>query len=295
MISIPPNRRSLLVGTLSALCLLTVIAVGPVSALNLLENGDAETGNIDGWTRSGTQVQAVVEQDQQDGTVYPYEGTYFFTFAANLGLSAEMWQSDSTGLTPGDTLTLTGYVSTEDKDEDDWGEATINIYDGDSQLIGTASSPVLTTMSCIWDPFEVTLAVPSGAASWEVVMSGTREYGNYINVFWDGLVLTAGVAAVDEDRALPKAFNLQDARPNPFNPTTTIGYALPSLSEVDIAVFSIDGRCIRQIVSGVVPAGTHQVVWDGTDQQDKRAPAGIYFYRLVSDAVVITKKMLLLP
>jgi len=293
MIRVLTNRCLWLARALSALCLLTVIAVGPVSALNLLENGDAETGNITGWTRSGSQVQAVIEQDQQEGTVYPYEGTYFFTFAGNLGLFAEMWQSDTTGLTPGDTLTLTGRVSTEDKDEDDWGEATINIYDGDSQLIGTASSPVLTTMSCIWDPFEVTLAVPSGAASWEVVMSGTREYGNYINVFWDALVLTAGVAAVDEDRALPNAFNLQDARPNPFNPTTTIDYALPSPSKVEIAVFGIDGRCIRQIVSGVVPAGTHQVTWDGRDNRGQQAASGLYFCRMEAGSYSRTIRMAL--
>jgi hypothetical protein len=132
MIADSPKRCSWSAGAVGALCILIIIAVGPVSALNLLENGDAETGDITGWTRSGIQVQAVMDQEQQEGTVYPYEGTYFFTFAGAIGLFAEMWQSDSTGLTPGETLTLTDHVSTEDKDADDWGKATINIYDGAS-------------------------------------------------------------------------------------------------------------------------------------------------------------------
>jgi hypothetical protein len=293
MIAVPPKRCSWFAGTFGALCLLSVIAVGPVLALNLLENGDAETGSITGWTRSGSQVQAVMSQEQQAGTVYPYEGTYFFTFAANLGLAAEMWQSDTTGLTPGYTLALTGWVSTEDMDADDWGMATINIYDGDSQLIGTASSPVLTTLSNIWDPFEVTLAVPSGAASWEVVMSGTREYGNYINVFWDALTLTSGLAGVGKDWRLPKAFHLEEARPNPFNTTTTLGYALPSPSKVEIAVFSIEGRRIRQLISGVVPAGTYRVTWDGRDHGGQQVASGIYFCRMEAGSYCRTIRMAL--
>jgi len=293
MIPVLPSRYSWLTGILGALCVLIVIGVGPVFALNLLENGDAETGDITGWTRSGIQAKAVMTQEQQAGTVLPYEGSYFFTFAGDLGLFVQMWQADTTGLAPGNTLTLTGRVSTEDMDADDFGVATVNIYDGNSQLIGTASSPELTTESNLWESFEVTLVVPSGAASWEVVLSGTREYGSYVNVFWDALFLTSGLAGVDKDWALPKAFQLQDARPNPFNPSTILEYALPSPCKVRIAVFSIDGRRVRQLVSGVVPAGTRQVTWDGRDDGGQQVASGVYFCRMEAGSYCHTIRMAL--
>jgi hypothetical protein len=124
-------------------------------------------------------------------------------------------------------------------------------------------------------------------------MSGTREYGNYINVFWDGLALTSGVAAVDDDRTPPKAFNLQDARPNPFNAITTLAYALPSPSKVEIAVFGIDGRRIRQLVSEEVPAGIHRVTWNGRDDRGQQVARGLYFCRMEAGSYCRTVRMAL--
>lgn len=290
-----PAQMTRLASGLSAACLSTWIAITPASAVNLLQNGGAEFGNLTGWTPSGAQVRAVSTQNQQSGTVTPYEGSYFFTFAWTTGTFAQMTQSDTTGLASGNVLTLNGYVSTEDMAADDFGVATIRIVDGDAQIVATASSPQLTTASQDWQAFEISLAVPPGAASWEVVMSGTREYGTYINVFWDALVLTSTAAtAVGEEGGLPDVFGLHHARPNPFNLTTTIKYALPSICNVQMAVFGVDGRRVRQLVMGTVPAGTHQVTWDGRDDRGQQVAAGVYFYRLTAGDRTLTKKMVLI-
>ena len=54
-----------------------------------LVNGGAETGDLTGWSATGPQVAAVTEQEQSTGTVYPHEGSYFFTYAQVPGQAAE--------------------------------------------------------------------------------------------------------------------------------------------------------------------------------------------------------------
>jgi hypothetical protein len=77
--------------------------------------------------------------------------------------------------------------------------------------------------------------------------------------------------------------------PNPFNPTTTIQYNLPWLSDVNLEIFDILGRKVGTIFDENQAAGHHQVVWDG-----KNFPSGIYFYRLRAGDFTDTKKMLLI-
>jgi flagellar hook assembly protein FlgD len=61
-----------------------------------------------------------------------------------------------------------------------------------------------------------------------------------------------------------------------------------------MAVFGVDGRRVRQLVMGTVPAGTHQVTWDGRDDRGQQVAAGVYFYRLTAGDRTLTKKMVLI-
>lgn len=87
---------------------------------------------------------------------------------------------------------------------------------------------------------------------------------------------------------------LSNARPNPFNPTTTIAYEVPASGHADIIVYDVQGRRIRTLVSNVVTAGVHEVVWDGRDDRGNLVASGLYLYRLRSGSIVETKKMVLL-
>jgi hypothetical protein len=167
----------------------------PAGADELLVNGDAETGDLTGWTASGVQIAAVTAQGQQEGTVTPQEGTYFFTFAVTQGTFEELVQSGTDSLPAGTTVTLSGWVQTEDKSADDFGIATIQILDAGSQVIASTSSPALTTGNLVWQPFQVQLVVPQGAVSWKVVLSGTRVFGTFINVFYDAVSLDRQLTA----------------------------------------------------------------------------------------------------
>lgn len=97
-----------------------------------------------------------------------------------------------------------------------------------------------------------------------------------------------------EEGVTPLAFELEQNFPNPFNPTTTISFQLPSGQSVRIEVFNTLGRLVRVFDAGELAAGVHQINWDGRDIAGHQMGSGVYLYRIVTPDYVETKKMLLL-
>jgi hypothetical protein len=87
--------------------------------------------------------------------------------------------------------------------------------------------------------------------------------------------------------------HLLPARPNPFNPVTTIGYSLKEEGAAELAVFDLAGRRVRTLVRGNVPAGEHEVVWDGRDGGGNPVGSGVYFYTLRVGDALETRRMVL--
>ncbi len=85
---------------------------------------------------------------------------------------------------------------------------------------------------------------------------------------------------------------LQGNFPNPFNPTTTIRYALEASSEVTLKVYNTLGQEVITLVSAQRNAGQHSVVWDGRNAQGEHVASGIYIYRLVAGDYVQTRKLM---
>jgi len=82
--------------------------------------------------------------------------------------------------------------------------------------------------------------------------------------------------------------------PNPFNPTTTIHYDLASQSTVEIRVYDVAGRFVRDLVHGTKVAGSHEAPWDGMDGRGSPVASGVYFVKMVAGRDSFTKKMVLL-
>ncbi|MDA0746102.1 MAG: PKD domain-containing protein [bacterium] len=95
-------------------------------------------------------------------------------------------------------------------------------------------------------------------------------------------------------RALPTAFGLDQNHPNPFNPVTTITYQLPESGDVALVIYNVLGQQIRTLLHEVRVAGYYHAVWDGKDAFGNQVSSGVYFYRLVSNGHMQTKRMLLL-
>ena len=94
--------------------------------------------------------------------------------------------------------------------------------------------------------------------------------------------------------AVPGLTRLVGNVPNPFNPTTTISFDLSERAPVRLEVFSVSGRLVRTLASGVQDAGTHDVVWDGRGDDGTSASSGVYFYRLQSGKTTESKRMTLI-
>ena len=73
---------------------------------------------------------------------------------------------------------------------------------------------------------------------------------------------------------------LDHARPNPFNPKTTIAYSLADRSRVTIRVYDLTGRVVRTLVDGVVDPGEYAAIWDGATDAGPHAASGVYFVRM---------------
>lgn len=82
--------------------------------------------------------------------------------------------------------------------------------------------------------------------------------------------------------------------PNPFNPTTSILYELPSDGKIVLSVYNLKGQKVRELVNGITNAGKYSVVWDGKDDTGKHVSSGIYYYRITSCGKTLNKKMLML-
>ena len=88
---------------------------------------------------------------------------------------------------------------------------------------------------------------------------------------------------------LPVSVKLSGNYPNPFNPQTTIEYALPRAAAVRLAVYDLLGREVALLVDGIRQAATYQVRFDGAG-----LPSGVYLYRLETPDQVLTRRMILL-
>lgn len=95
------------------------------------------------------------------------------------------------------------------------------------------------------------------------------------------LVKVFAPASVDaEIRAASRDFRLLSNYPNPFNPVTTIRYALERDAQIRLTVHDVSGRHVRTLVSGFQTAGSHTVRWHGTSNDGAPMPSGVYIYRL---------------
>jgi hypothetical protein len=96
------------------------------------------------------------------------------------------------------------------------------------------------------------------------------------------------------DVTLPNAYVLGQNFPNPFNPTTVIRFSLPERTHVTLSIYNILGQRVATIVDEEMLAGTHDIKWDGSTEQGRKASTGIYLYRLKAGDYIEAKKMLLL-
>ena len=92
----------------------------------------------------------------------------------------------------------------------------------------------------------------------------------------------------DRDSEVPELNSLR-SYPNPFNPATTISYSVPRAGIVGVKIYDVTGRQVETLVNGMMTAGEHDVVFDGS-----ALPSGLYFAQLTAGDAAKTVKIVLL-
>ena len=116
----------------------------------------------------------------------------------------------------------------------------------------------------------------------------------------------AGIAALERlltslsrrDLPVPKETVLLANYPNPFNPETWIPYQLAEPAEVTVSIHASDGKLVRTLELGQVPAGVYSdkdraAYWDGQNAQGEPVASGVYFYTLSAGDFSATRKMVI--
>ena len=109
---------------------------------------------------------------------------------------------------------------------------------------------------------------------------------NSLSVYYNDLKIKEKQDEEDDQKI---SYSLSQNYPNPFNPNTTIKYSLPKQSSVTLKVFDVLGGEVATLVNKEQPQGNYEVEFDGMD-----LTSGIYFYQLIANDFVETKKMVLL-
>jgi len=151
---------------------------------------------------------------------------------------------------------------------------------------------VISGVTTLPNNLEAWLVIPDGP-SYE--LTGDTRLDLADNVTEARLVI-GDPSYVKEELAamLPTEYDLGQNFPNPFNPTTTIQFALPENSHVRVTVFNIIGQVVATVIDEDMEAGYHQAVWDGTDGDGRAVASGLYFYRLDAGTYSQSRKMVLL-
>ncbi len=130
----------------------------------------------------------------------------------------------------------------------------------------------------------VSVKVDKNGNKW--IISNTPPYNTDVILYNEGGAIYTSVKNYNSET--PNSYKLFQNYPNPFNPITKISFSIPAYSHVTLKVFDILGREISILLDKDFNAGKYEVEFDGKDLS-----CGIYFYTLIANNFVETKKLLL--
>ena len=204
---------------------------------------------------------------------------------------------------------LTGYVSTRvwdgrgaiSKTTDNGNNWTTTFFNNPLWGIDFPKSGTSKVGYCVGDSGTI-LKTYNAGGSWLQQISGTSEKLNKVYfldpdfgfaVGKNGTILrttTGGepVTQVIANYLQVFDFKLEQNYPNPFNPSTTIKFQIPETGFTSLKVYDVLGNEIITLVNEEKSAGEYQVEFDGS-----KLTSGIYFYQLISDNYIQTRKLVL--
>ena len=265
--------------------------------------GYAEALERSGWSHVGEVTASYLDEYAYDAPTYgdsTASGNPLteYMVIANTDNQWVFWESDpETGysidnLAPGAPLALGAEAVQVDvnlvwsasryRDEDLSGyniyrSATPGFTPSEATFVDTASDTVFTD-------------VEPGGGTWYYLVTAEDLHGNESDPSNEASAETWTGA----DGAMPTVLAIRGNAPNPFNPTTTIEYDLPTSGHVRLDVYTAAGSLVVTVQDGFQEAGRRQAVWNGRDATGNAMPSGVYFARLVAGEDTAVHRMVLL-
>ncbi len=100
-------------------------------------------------------------------------------------------------------------------------------------------------------------------------------------------------SAIDDPVTYPATLECSNY-PNPFNPSTTIKYAIDKAQTVKLVIYNSKGQLVNTLVNENQDAGTHEAIWNGKDSNGNSVASGVYLYKIHAGKYSQTKKMMLM-
>lgn len=107
-------------------------------------------------------------------------------------------------------------------------------------------------------------------------------------------LLYPGVYTAKRRVDIPTEYALHGAAPNPFNAACAIAFDIPEDVKVSVEIYDMLGHKVNTVVNADMKAGTHRVVWDGTDEAGGQLSSGMYLYRMTAGSFSATGRMVYL-
>ena len=90
------------------------------------------------------------------------------------------------------------------------------------------------------------------------------------------ITITISDVLSSSSKDIPAKLDFRHAHPNPFNNSVSISFEIPNSKNVNLSIFDMKGRSVRQLNLGVLGIGSHKVLWDGKNNLGNELPSGIY-------------------
>lgn len=142
-------------------------------------------------------------------------------------------------------------------------------------------------------PWTIPLSLPLANLRIYAVIDPDNSIANEVhennNIGWAPVIGYGSITNVESEVTIPHKYFLYQAYPNPFNPTATISFELPTSENVSLKVFNTLGEEVETLVDEFQTAGKHSVKFNAS-----RLASGVYFYRLQAGNFIQTRKVILL-
>jgi len=235
---------------------------------------DQNSGNIhnglswgvyDEFTTKGPLVIDAVNITSSDTIVNPGDRIKFDLTLKNLGVTDTVYNVDVNIIIPQNSCAL----------ETTFGTPTFgDLAPGESLTNSSGSFAISFADSCN----------PGQMYNFILEISSNGE------VFWyDNFSFNIVTGIIEESKTVLKAFTLNQNFPNPFNPSTTIEFSIPESGWVTLKVYDLSGSEVTTLVSENLSAGTYKYNW-----KPSGLASGIYFYKIIAERFIETKKMTLI-